>query len=300
MHTIPSTVHIANKPFKVLSAGKRFAWPEGNVIAVCPIVAWETWPEHLGTDKSHQRTNRGPLPPNSRWHRDEWVIQDHDYAEIEGIWNLLDMFDRVGVKATFVSSGASIERFPEIAKECERRGHEMASENYIHEYPVVYSLEEERQDLQKNIAAFQSVLGHHPRGYISPGHRPSDNTVELVTELGYVWDADFMLADEPAVLDVHGKPLVTMPYAHISDYHAYDFKTYPRALQDMLTDEFDHLYALGVAGKPKMIGYAFHPFLSHGFRVKPIEEFFKYTQRFSGVWFPTRIQIANWMLENYR
>jgi peptidoglycan/xylan/chitin deacetylase (PgdA/CDA1 family) len=173
----------------------------------------------------------------------------------------------------------------------------MASENYIHEYPVMYTLEQEREDLQKNIAAFQNVLGHHPRGYISPGHRGSENTVDLIAELGYVWDADFFRSDEAAVIDVNGKPLVTMGYANISDYRSFDFRCTPRETAEMMIDEFDGLYAWGVAGKPKLLGYAFHPFLSHPFRLRPIEEFFKHTQRFSKVWYPTRLEIAKWMLE---
>ena len=73
----------------------------------------------------------------------------------------------------------------------------------------------------------------------------------------------------------------------------------PREVLQILKDEFDVLYAEGVAGSPKMMGYAFHPFLCHGFRTKPLEEFFLYAKSFSKVWFPTRIEIARWCLEHY-
>jgi hypothetical protein len=71
----------------------------------------------------------------------------------------------------------------------------------------------------------------------------------------------------------------------------------PRDVLEMLIDQFDVLYAEGVAGKPKIMGYAFHPFLCHGFRTKPLEEFFRYTQRFTKVWYPTRIELARLCLE---
>ncbi len=293
------TLELANKSYRVLSAGKPMAWPDGNVIAFCPIVAWETWPEHLGTPQSRQRSSRASVPPNARWQRDEREVQEHEYAETEGIWHLLDMFDRLGVKATFVASGRSLERFPQIAKECERRGHDMASENYIHEYAVMYTFKEEQADIAKTVAAFENVLGHHPRGCISPGHRPSDNTLDIVAAAGYIWDADFEGSDRPNIIEVGGKPFVAMPYAHISDYRTYDLRTTPREVAQMLSDEFDGLYAYGVAGQPRMVGYAFHPFLCHPWRLRPIEDFFRYAQRFSKVWFPTRHQIARWMLENY-
>lgn len=277
-----------------------FEWPDGNVIAVCPIVAWETWPDDLGTRESLQNTSRPLLPPNAVYKRDMWVVHEHEYAEVEGIGRLLALFDRVGIKATFVINGRSVERFPEMALEVQRRGHEMASENYIHEYPVMFDEKAERESIQKTVAAFERVLKQRPLGYISPGHRPTDNTLKIVAEAGYIWDADFQDRDTASVIEVNGKRMVTMTYAHISDYMTYQIiSRTPRQVLEMLIDDFDVLYAEGVAGSPKMMGYAFHPFLSHGFRTKPVEEFFRYAQSFSKVWFPTRIEIAQWCLKQY-
>ncbi len=275
-----------------------FRLRDDSVLAVCPIVAWETWPDDLGMRDSNQMTNRPPLPANARYKRDMWVVHDHEYAEEEGIWRLLDLFDRVDVKASFVTSGRSVERFPEIARDVQRRGHEMASENYIHEYPVMYDEAAERDSIRKTVAAFEQVLGQRPLGYLSPGHRPTDKTLEIVADAGYIWDADFQDRDTASVTEVKGKLIVTMTYAHISDYMTYQiFSRTPREVLELLKDEFDVLYAEGVAGTPKMMGYAFHPFLCHGFRTKPLEEFFKYAQSFPKVWFPTRIEIAKWCLD---
>ncbi len=51
---------------------KREPWklPDGKVIAVCPIVPWETWPDDLGTPVSNQMSNRPPVPANARYKRD--------------------------------------------------------------------------------------------------------------------------------------------------------------------------------------------------------------------------------------
>ena len=275
-------------------------WPDGNVLAVCPIVAWETWPDDLGTRESFQNTSRSLLPPNAVYKRDMWVVHEHEYAEEEGIWRLLELFDRVGIKATFVINGRTVEKFPEIALEVQRRGHEMASENYIHEYPVMFDEAGERESIQQTVAAFERILKQRPLGYISPGHRCTDNTLKLVAEAGYIWDADFQDRDTASVIEVGGRPMVTMTYAHISDYMTYQIiSRTPRQVLTLLRDEFDVLYAEGVAGRPKMMGYAFHPFLSHGFRTKPLGEFFRYAQSFPKVWFPTRIEIARWSLKQH-
>ncbi len=275
-------------------------WPDGNVLAVCPIVAWETWPDDLGTRESMQNTSRPLLPPNAVYKRDMWVVHEHEYAEVEGVDRLLAMFDRLGIKATFVINGRSVERFPEMAREVQLRNHEMASENYIHEYPVMFDEKTERESIQNTVAAFERVLKQRPLGYISPGHRPTDKTLGIIADAGYIWDADFQDRDTASVIEVNGKRLVAMTYAHISDYMTYQIiSRTPRQVLELLIDEFDVLYAEGVAGSPKMMGYAFHPFLSHGFRTKPVEEFFRYAQGFSKVWFPTRLEIAQWCLKHY-
>lgn len=279
---------------------KREPWklPDGKVIAVCPIVPWETWPDDLGTRESNQMSNRPPVPANARYKRDLWVVHDHEYAEEEGIFRLLDLLDKVGIKATFVASGISIERFPEIAREAKQRGHDMGSENYIHEYPIMMDEATEREEIRKTVEAFKKVLGQPPTGYISPGHRPTDKTEEIVAEAGYIWNSDFHHIDTAKVVEVKGRRMVIMPYGHISDYMTYQLGARtPREILEMLKDEFDVLYAEGVSGWPKMMGYPFHPFLCHGYRTKPLEEFFQYAKSFPKVWFPTRTEIARWCLD---
>src|SRR5262245_27472141 len=49
-------------------------WPEGARIALLFGVSWETWPDDLGTNASHQRTNRGKMPENAIYKRDMGVV----------------------------------------------------------------------------------------------------------------------------------------------------------------------------------------------------------------------------------
>ena len=45
---------------------------------------------------------------------------------------MLDLLDRHGVKATFFMMGRNVERFPEVAREVIRRGHEAGNHSYSH------------------------------------------------------------------------------------------------------------------------------------------------------------------------
>jgi len=228
-----------------------------------------------------------------------WTVYDHLYAERQGLRRLLDIFDAYNTRATFVINGLRVERSPELAREVQRRHHEMASENYVHEYPVMYSREEEERSLADTVAAFRKVLGVPPRGYISPGHRPTPNTLPILFDLGYEWDADFQNDDSPFLIEHNGRTMVGMPYAPLSDYAMYERTTRsPRQLLEMLWDEFRVLRREGLAGKPRIMGYAMHPYLCHGFRTVVIEEFLAGLRDYSDVWVATRKEIADWVREH--
>ena len=42
---------------------------------------------------------------------------------------------------------------------------------------------------------------------MSQGRRPTPHTLEICTELGFVWEADYSDWDVPYVIDVNGKKL---------------------------------------------------------------------------------------------
>ena len=273
------------------------AWPDGKKVAVGFMVAWEVWPPDLGTSRSHQMKAQAPNPPNALFDRDMWVVYDHMYGEAQGVKRLLRMFAKHDVRATFVANGARIEADPGLASQALDAGHDMSSENYVHEYPIVQTEAEERESLTKTVAAFNTVLGVPPQGYISPGHRPSPNTLPLLFELGYRWSADFQGDDLPFCIERASQVLVGMPYANISDYHTYSFAgRTPQQVQDMLVDEYEGLLEEGEAGEPKMMGYALHPFLCHPYRTRMVERFIDHIS--PTAWIATRSEIAEWVLDN--
>jgi peptidoglycan/xylan/chitin deacetylase (PgdA/CDA1 family) len=268
-------------------------------VALGLIVPWERWPDDLGTARSHQRTNKRPLPQNAVYDRDMSAVYDHMYGEAQGVRRLLNLFDDHGVKATFVINGLRVRESPELAREVQARGHDLASENYVHEYAVMYDAEEERRSLQDTVDAFTGILGGPPTGYISPGHRPTPRTVPLLLDLGYRWDADFQADDVPFVISDGERRMVGMPYAHISDYHTYSTSARtPRQVLEMLRDELRALRREGMRGEPKMFGYAMHPYICRGFRTEIIHEFLGEVQQLGDVWVATRSEICEWVLES--
>jgi peptidoglycan/xylan/chitin deacetylase (PgdA/CDA1 family) len=277
-----------------------FEWPEGKKIAVAPIVPWERWPENLGTASSHQRASQSPNPAGAHYDWNMWVLYDHDYAEIEGVPRLLDLFDKHGVRVTFAANGQRLLESPELAREIVARGHEMASENFVHEYPPMYTPQEQRESLTTTLDAFETVLGSRPVGYVSPGHRPTPETLPLLFELGYQWDADFQNSDRPFLIDgPGGHVMVGTPYSYLSDYQTYQqVGRTPRMWLEMLRDDFRGLLAEGQKGKPRIMGFAMHPFLCHPYRTVVVDEFLEEVLSHPDVWVAPRQEIADWVREN--
>lgn len=271
-------------------------WPDGKTLAFGLMIPWEVWPADIGTPKSNQRSSQHAVPPDARYPRDMWAVWDHEYAEAQGLRRLLTMFSDYKISSTFVANGKRVEMNPDLAREAKAAGHDMGSENYEHVYPIMMTLEEERASLEGCVAAFKSVLGMAPTGYISPGHRPTPNTFPLIFELGYNWMSDFQGDDVPFRVQNGDRDLVCMPYAHVSDYQTYatDGRT-PRDMLQMAIDEFDVLRKEGLRGSPKMMGFAIHPFLCHGFRTRAIELLLDHVMACPDVWVTTRSEITDWV-----
>lgn len=229
------------------------------------------------------------------------VVMDRQYGDRAGIWRLLDLFEREGITATFFLNGKTVEENPDAAREIVENGHEIAAQTYVHEYPVMFEKEVERGTIRQSVQAFKSVLGVKPLGYLSPGIRPTPNTLELIADEGFLWSADCINDDLPYPVKVKDKTVIMLP----KDFHPNDYTTYdvdaraPREVLGIFQDAFDYLYGEG-ATSPKMFTVTLHPFLAgRPYRAKIVQDFVRYAKSHPKVWFARGIDIANWWLEKY-
>lgn len=265
-------------------------------------VSFETWPADLGMPGSLQKESSRKIPPNALFQKDLHVVTDRQFGERVGIFRVLDLFEREGIKSTFFLNGITVKLFPELAKAMRQSGHELASETYIHDYSFMKTYEQDRADIHKSIQAFDEVLGERPLGYLSTGHLPTDDTPRIVSAEGYRYWVDPSHEELPYTLRVDGKELVVMTYTlDVGDYSTVgdQARTF-RQVVEMWKDSFDWLYSEG-ARSPTRMAIVLHPYIAgRPYRMKGIEEFIQYVKRFQGVWFCRLIDVANWWSENYR
>lgn len=107
---------------------------------------------------------------------------------------LLDLHDRLDVPATWFIPGHTIESFPEVCGEVWDRGYDVQHHGWSHAGQDAYASKADvRADMVQAIEAIEDLTGHPPSGYSSNRWGVfTGDTIELLLELGFEWDASLM------------------------------------------------------------------------------------------------------------
>ena len=118
---------------------------------------------------------------------------------------VLDIFDRHDTRATFFILGWVAERYPQIVREIDRRGHEIACHSYRHKLVYDMTLEEFREDTGKAKDILEGIVGKRIYGYRAPSYsitKKSMWALEILRETGFLYDSSIF----PIVHDRYGYP----------------------------------------------------------------------------------------------
>ena len=280
----------------------QIRWPGGARIAVSLVVNYEEGSEYslLDGDDHHESNNEVPSPiPAGQ--RDLYNESFFEYGSRVGVWRLLDMFDRHQVKSTFYCCAHALERNPELAREITARGHEPCGHGYRWAEVHRMTREEEAEDMRKTMASIEATTGERPQGWFTR-YGPSVNTRELAAaEGGIIYDSLALNDDLPYYVTVADRPWLVIPYS----FETNDARFWRGGLVstgdffEYLKDSFDCLYREGET-HPKMMSVGLHCRITgRPSRSQAVERFIEYAKGFEGVWFPRRVDIAHWWLENY-
>jgi polysaccharide deacetylase family protein (PEP-CTERM system associated) len=111
------------------------------------------------------------------------------------VWNtqrLLRILEENRTKATFFVLGTVGESFPELIKDINRHGHEVATHGYSHTLVYRQTKEEFRQDLRKSINIIQNISGEKILGYRAPYFSIREDSIwaiDVLKEEGLTYDA---------------------------------------------------------------------------------------------------------------
>jgi allantoinase len=287
-------------PWKVRRREEPIEWPNKARIAIVLTVAFE-WSDKLAFGHLHTSYGMlGPFPKDALCKIDFPTASMWEYGGKVGVWRILELLDRYGIKASFVTNGICAERYMDATKEIARRGHEITAHAYEqHTFVCNLNPDEEREMIRKTVSAIKNATGVSPVCWVSPMYRSSANTPKLLMDVGFIALSDYHDDDLPYTFKVNGKNMVVVPHSmEINDFRWFHGFT-PMQIFEFFKDYFDVLYEEGKT-HPKMMNVAMHPWLAgRPHRTKALEAIIKYAKSFPNVWFAKREEIARWWLERY-
>ena len=106
----------------------------------------------------------------------------------KGLPLMLEVLAKHGVPATFFVTGLAAEGFPKLIAEISQR-YEVSCHGYEHERFDKLAVDEQRQRIQKATEILQKITGAKPLGFRAPNFKFTVQTLAILEEIGYVYDA---------------------------------------------------------------------------------------------------------------
>ena len=273
----------------------RRNWPDGMRIAV--VFTFDTQGD-IDADVPGDYSGKWPGYPDETNFCD---LSMRLYDITEGVPRLLRLLARHEVKATFPVSGMTADWYPDTVREIEAGGHEIAVHGYHHVEHYRLDDRQEREEIERATEAVQRVTGEQPQGWRTPIYTTTARTLDIVRDLGYVWNSDLHDCDFPYVLSKGGRDIVEIPAGH-DDWSLYlqgagvQLGGVPygntEGVLSSLQAEFDYLYDES-SDEPRMFQLCMHPNISgRPFRAAVLDRLIRHMKEHDGVWFASCAEVA--------
>ncbi len=162
------------------------------------------------------------------------VMTHQAYGPLTGLPRLLEVLGRRGFRATFFIPGFTADRYPGAVEAVLEAGHEIAHHGYLHRPPAHLTADEERVELERGLEALDKH-SIRPAGFRAPWWEASLNTLGLLSEYGFGYDASLFDRDVPYVVATPHGPIVEIPQSWaLDDWERYAYLPDPPAGQGVI------------------------------------------------------------------
>ena len=193
----------------------------------------------------HQSGEGVPLLPGDR--PNAMIGGAVQYGARTGIWNILEVLDKLNVNATFFVCGTTAEKYPDAVKAAAKAGHEIAGMSYQFDRIRTAHPDRERGMVKKTVKVLADIGGVTIKGWRCPDYRVSPQTLDILSSEGFVWDSSLLNDDLPCLFDCEGGKLIELPFTTSTADKTYVGYPYPMrggpdGLANVWQSEFDALY----------------------------------------------------------
>jgi allantoinase len=268
-------------------------WPNGARVAVWVAVNIEHFKIDRPGTAMHPFPGITPDVYNYAW---------RDYGVRVGIWRLMQLLDRLGMKAGVMLNSDVCIHYPVIVEECVKRGWEILGHGMTNsQFLAGMSEDQEREVIRTVIRTIKDKTGKAPRGWLGPALAETFSTPDLLAEEGITYVCDWCNDDQPYPMKVRTGRLLSVPYGiELNDIPMFlEFKATPDEFRQAICDQFDQLYAEG-AETGRVLCIALHPFIiATPWRIKYLERALQHILRHKDVWVTTGGEIADWYTKHH-
>lgn len=278
-------------------------WPNGAKIAVQIVLNYEEGGENniLHGDAASEAFLSEITAAQPWFGQRHWNMETlYEYGSRAGFWRLHRMLSDLPI--TVYGVATALARAPQQVAAMKSSGWEIASHGLKWVEHKDMGEEEERTQIADAIRLHTEVVGEAPQGWYTG--RCSNNTVRLTAETGqFAYVADSYADDLPYWSKEGGVDQLIVPYTMDCNDMRFSIQagfTNGDQFESYLKDSFDFLYEEGEAGVPKMLSIGLHcRIMGRPGRAAALRRVIEYMKSHKGVWFATRLEIAqHWAKEN--
>lgn len=265
-------------------------WPGGARTAVMALLYFEYQeldpPEGAVSDGRFTGALGSYYPDFQNYSRRE-------YGNRVGIFRVLDLLERHGVRATVCANAMAADRYPYIVERCLRAGHGFVAHGWSTNRMISSNMtgDEERRHIGECLDALENATGSRLTGWAGQDHGESERTPQLLAEAGLTHLIDWPNDDEPYAMNTT-PPIVSVPNqsewddAQLFAVRKVDSWRYP----EIFSSAFDTLHEEG----GRLFGFGLHPWLfGQAHRIRYLEAALARLAGQADLWIATSDEIAS-------
>ena len=228
-------------------------------------------------------------------------LSQGQYGSRVALPRIVKLMDEQEIPATFFFPAWSLKLAPEQADIIQQSGrHEIGVHGWIHELNTSLDGATESRLLAQAVDQIEAITGTRPVGYRAPSWNHSPNTLQIVRDMGFLYESSLMHDDRPYELLQDGEPtgVVELPVEWILDDAPLlnplgTRYMNPRDVMQVWMDEFDKAWEEGTIFLLTM-----HPHvIGHRSRLVALEGLIEHIKSKDQVWFATHEQAARYVRE---
>ena len=276
-------------PYSAIVDRPKLTLPDNARMAVWTIVNVEEW----DSTKAMPRTVLSPpmgqplLPDLPNW---AW----HEYGNRVGFWRIHECLQNCGITPTFAVNGVVIKDYPRIAEAALKAGWEFMGHGYVQ--GPMHRVEDQKEAIEKTMDNIAKFAGKMPRGWESPGLTEDGDTLDLLAAAGIEYVADWVLDDQPCVIQTTSTPMISVPYT-VETNDITIMALQHHSSEEFLKrckEQFDRLYQESES-ITRIMAISLHPYITGvPHRIRYLEEIYEYIQSKADVLMWTGEQVMDW------